>query len=94
MVIRSTTQALRVTCVTRYPVNGDYTSITHITAGGRRWTREQAIYQIDYVDKHSFYTEHNGKSAWVGVFEQNGRKYLRTYADNYWNNNLEALPLC
>jgi hypothetical protein len=27
----------------------------------------------------------------VGVFESNGVKYLRTYADGYWDDNLLAL---
>jgi len=30
--------------------------------------------------------------AEVGVYTDGTRKYLRTYADGSWNNNLSALP--
>ncbi len=61
--------------------------------GGWRMTKTEAIDAIE-SRRISFYTQVNGRRAEVGVFEQNNRKYLRTYADGYWDNNLEALPNC
>ncbi|WP_232216613.1 DUF3892 domain-containing protein [Brenneria nigrifluens] len=47
--------------------------------------------------QHTFYvSDSNGNRADVGVVDPgNGRKkYIRTYADGKWNNNLLSLPLC
>lgn len=63
--------------------------------GGWRMTKAEAIAEIETPQpRYQFFTEAYGKKAYVGVFERNGVKYLRTYADKVWNNNLEALPNC
>jgi hypothetical protein len=45
---------------------------------------------------HTFYVSEGGKRSEVGVVNPNdGRSpFLRTYADNYYNDNLLSLPEC
>jgi hypothetical protein len=96
MSITVGTQQVKVTCirVKTYNASG-YESITHIGGAGWIWDKERAIRELESpTPSYSFHTLVNGKRAEVGVFERDGQKYLRTYADGYWNNNLEALPLC
>jgi len=79
-----------VTCVTTNE-DGD---ITHLGGAKWRWTSGQVIESVEN-QTNTFHTLVGGKRAEVGVATaSNGRKYLRTHADGYWNNNLEALPQC
>jgi hypothetical protein len=55
--------------------------------------RSEAIQAIE-SKTYSFYTNVNGKVAYVGVQQGKYGKYLQTHADGYWNNNLLALPEC
>ena len=42
-----------------------------------------------------FYTKEGNASVWVGVkISAAGNKYLQTYADGIWRDNLLALPEC
>jgi hypothetical protein len=43
---------------------------------------------------NTFYTIVNNKRADVRVINGSNGKYLRTYADGYYNDNLLALPEC
>ena len=43
---------------------------------------------------NTFYTLVGGKRADVGVVNGANGKYVRTYADGVWNDNLLALPEC
>jgi len=83
-----------VTCITKPDRNSRHEHITHLGNPTGRWTRESVIGWIERKE-HSFHTSVNGKSAYVGVVTPaQGPKYLRTYADNEWNDNLLALPEC
>jgi len=41
--------------------------------------------------QHRFFVE-KGRIS-IGVYPRGGRKYLRSYKDGYWDNNLDNLPL-
>lgn len=92
---------VRITCITLSDTNALHEHITHVgspqfTPSGSRWSVSQVISAIENK-QHTFYvTNENGKRADVGVVDPgNGnRKYIRTYADKQWNNNLLALPRC
>ena len=45
-------------------------------------------------DPTSYYTEVNGKKAWVVVGIHKGREYLKTQNDGYSPDNLLSLPEC
>jgi hypothetical protein len=52
---------------------------------------------VRYIDgkEHRFYTDERGARAWVGVnTSRSGRRFLQTYADGVWRDNLLALPEC
>lgn len=46
---------------------------------------------VERINKNidSFFVNVNGKEIPVGVYKE---KWIRTYADGYWNNNLDNLP--
>jgi hypothetical protein len=47
------------------------------------------------TNAHGFYTQEGNASAWVGVrTSAAGNKFLQTYADGVWKDNLLALPEC
>lgn len=66
---------------------------------GKRWylPEDEIIAELQKPEstrRWNFYTEVNGKVAWVVVAEHNRRKYLKTTADGYAPNNLLSLPEC
>ncbi len=84
---------LQITCINKLPRTNTHEGITHV--GGVTWkhTREEAIRYIE-SKIHSYYTlGSNGRSD-VGVVNGANGKYLRTYANNQWNDNLLSLPEC
>jgi hypothetical protein len=83
-----------VTCINKVPRTNRFEGITHLgVAGLWKWTREQVIQSIENKS-NTFYTMVNGKRADIGVVNGPNGKYLRTYADGVWNDNLLALPEC
>ena len=92
---------VKIKCITLSGTNRIHEHITHVgsdqfTPAGTKWTVEDVIYSIEHR-LHTFYvTDSNGKRADVGVVDpKDGRKkYIRTYADGYYNNNLLSLPIC
>lgn len=86
-------QSIQVTAIGLGMSFTGHQGITHLQAGGIIWTSQQVVTEIDDVHRYSFYTSVGGSSAWVGVWTDFlGHKYLRTYANGIWNDNLEALP--
>jgi hypothetical protein len=74
--------------------DSSHEGITHL--GGTTWakkTRGQVVSDIDNKI-HTYYTLVGGKRANVGVVNGASGKYVRTYADGVWNDNLLALPEC
>jgi hypothetical protein len=59
-------------------------------------TRETAIQRIEGGnEKYYILDSKSGKKAYIGVVrERDKQPYLRTYADNTWNDNLLAQPEC
>jgi hypothetical protein len=84
---------LQVTCVNKQPRNDPYEGITHLGGSGWHWQRSQVIQSIENKT-NTFYTLVNGKRADVGVVNGSNGKYVRTYADGVWTDNLLALPEC
>ena len=56
-------------------------------------TRAEIVAWIENKDGKAYVQDAQGHRADVGVVTpQYGAKYLRTYADGVWTNNLLALP--
>lgn len=89
----------RITCIRKLDRFSSHEHITHVgnQAAGWIWSREDVIESIE-AKTNTFYVydDTKQKRSDVGVIYPNdGRKpYLRTYADNDWNDNLLSLPQC
>ena len=88
--------AVRITCVTKPDRNSAHDRITHVGGGGWKWPAENVVARIEAGTNTFFVIDAAGHRSNVGVVDPgNGRrKYLQTYADGDWNNNLLALPEC
>ncbi len=88
---------LLVDCINKQDRNSTHEGITHLggPGGGTRWkwTRQQVINSIE-AKTNTFYTKVDGKRADIGVVDGPNGKYVRTYADGKWNDNLLALSEC
>ncbi len=84
---------VQVLCINKQPRNDPHEGITHLGGSGWKWTRAEVVRSIE--DKsNTFFTRVNGKRANVGVVNGPNGKYVRTYADGVWNDNLLALWEC
>jgi hypothetical protein len=90
----------RIDCVNKPDRNSPHERITHV--GGPkpdatgRW-KDTVENVVTFIEKkeHRFYTREGNASAWVGVrTSQAGNKFVQTYADGVWKDNLLALPEC
>lgn len=84
---------VRVTCINKQPRNNTHEGITHLGGATWHWTRQDVINSIE-AKTNTFFTLVGGNRAEVGVVSGANGKYLRTYADGKWNDNLLALPEC
>lgn len=84
---------VQVTCINKQPRNDTHKGITHLGGATWRWTRAEVIASIE-AGTNTFYTRVNGSRAEVYVVDDPDGKYVRTYADGQWNNNLLSLPEC
>ncbi len=84
---------VQVTCINKQPRQNPYEGITHLGAANWKWTRQQVIESIE-AKTNTFYTLVNGNRGDIGVVNGTNGKYLRTYADGQWNDNLLSLPEC
>lgn len=84
---------VQVPCNNKQPRDNPHDGITHLGGSGWHWPRSQVIQSIENRT-NTFYKLVNGKRADVGVVEGPNGKYVRTYADGYYNDNLLALPEC
>ncbi|RFM35137.1 DUF3892 domain-containing protein [Chitinophaga silvisoli] len=82
-----------VTCINKNPRDNTHEGITHLGGYKWKWTRSEVIKSIE-EGTNTFYTFVKGKRADIGVVKGTYGKYLRTYADGQWNDNLLALPEC
>jgi hypothetical protein len=84
---------VQVTCINKQNRNSSYEGITHLGGAGWRWTRDQVITSIE-AKTNTFFTKVANNRSDIGVVNGANGKYLRTYADGNWNDNLLALPEC
>lgn len=84
---------VRVTCINRTSRNSTHEGITHLGGTGWKWAREQVIASID-AKSNTFFTLAGGKRADIGVVDGPTSRYVRTYADGVWNDNLLPLSEC
>jgi hypothetical protein len=84
---------VQVTCINKQPRDNTHEGITHLGGSGWRWTRKQVIDSIE-AKTNTFYTKVAGNRGNIGVVNGPNGKYLRTYADGKWNDNLLSLPEC
>jgi hypothetical protein len=87
---------VRVSCINKVPRYNPYEGITHLggpEGGGWKRTRGEVIALIE-GRTHTFYTLVDGNRGDIGVVDGPNGKYLRTYADGKWNDNLLSLPEC
>lgn len=82
-----------VTCISKPDRNSSHEHITHLGGHAWQWTTQEVIASIEN-GTNTFYTSVGGKRADIGVRERNGRKFVQTNADGYWNDNLLALDTC
>lgn len=84
---------VQVRCINKQPRNDPHEGITHLGGDQWKWTRQQVITSIE-AKTNTFFTYVGGKRADVGLVNGPNGKYVRTYADGKWNDNLLALPEC
>ena len=84
---------VQVTCINKQPRDNTHEGITHLGGPSWRWTRKQVIDSIE-AKTNTFYTLVAGNRGNIGVVNGQNGKYLRTYADGKWNDNLLSLPEC
>ena len=84
---------VQVVCINTTPGNRTHEGITHLGGSGWWWTRGEVIASIE-TRANTFYTLVGGKRAEVGLVNGLYGKYVRTYADGSYNDNLLALPDC
>ena len=84
---------IRVTCITKPARDSKHDAITHLGGSGWKWTKAQVIASIE-AKANTFHTLVNGNRGDIGVVNGTTGKYLRTYADGQWNDNLLSLPEC
>lgn len=95
--------SIRITCITK---SGGYHADPHHAISTLGWINEQSgstgnntrleIYDwIKNKNGVAYVRDSRGNSANVGTQEHaNGTRFLQTYADQVWTDNLLALPEC
>ena len=91
-------QQVRIECINKSPRQDPHLRIQNVggqNGNGTRWkmSEEQAIRSIE-AGEYSFWVHAGGRSVSVKVAEHEGRKYLKTEADDLQPNNLLSLPEC
>lgn len=82
---------VQVTCVDKS--DATHEGIRYVGGAGWRWPIADVIASIE-GKTNTFFVLAGGKRAEIAVVEGKHKKYLRTHADGYWNDNLLALPSC
>lgn len=84
---------VQVKCINKQPRNDPHEGITHLGGDGWKWPRQDVVTSIEN-GTNTFYTKVNGTRADIGVVNGPNGKYVRTYADGKWSDNLLALYEC
>jgi hypothetical protein len=84
-----------VSCISKKDRNSSHEGITHLgnPVANWKWTRAEVITSIE-SGSNTFYTLVQGNRGDIGVVDGPNGKYVRTYADGKWNDNLLSLPEC
>ena len=90
----------RIDCINKPDRNSRHERITHAGGpkpdGSGRW-KDTVANIIGFIERkeHRFYTQEGDSRAWVGVqVSAAGNKYIQTYANDRWTDNLLALREC
>lgn len=95
--------AIRVTCINK---SGGHHDDPHHAISDLGWMNDQTnetgkssrLQMYDWIKNKNgvvYVRDSRGNQARVGTREHaNGTKYLQTYADGVWTDNLLALPEC
>jgi len=95
--------AVRITCINK--ANGDHEN-PHVAISSLGWINEQnnergrstRVELYDWIKEKSgvaYVRDNAGNQVNVGTAEtSHGTKYVRTYRDKVWTDNLLALPEC
>jgi hypothetical protein len=90
----------RIDCINKPDRNSPHEHITHAGGpkpdGDGRW-RDSVPNIVRFIEnkEHRFYTKEGDASAWVGVrTSAAGNKFIQTFADGVWKDNLLALREC
>ena len=84
---------VQVNCINKTNRNSSHEGITHLGGRDWKWPRADVIASIE-AKTNTFFTLVQGVRADVGVVNGPNGKYVRTYADGKWNDNLLALLEC
>jgi hypothetical protein len=90
----------RIDCVNKPDRESRHESITHVGGprpeGTGRWKDTTAdVVKFIEAKERGYYTQEGGAKASVRVrTSATGHKYLQTYADGVWKDNLLALREC
>lgn len=84
---------VQVTCINKTPRDNPFEGITHLGGSSWHWPRDEVIRSIE-GKTNTFYTKVGSSRANIGVVDGPNGKYLRTYANGVWNDNLLSLPEC
>jgi Protein of unknown function (DUF3892) len=94
---------VRITCINKDGGNHENpnAAISYLgwtedgTGNTGKSTRLEMYDWIKHQNGKAYVRDANGNTAWVGTAETaGGTKYVRTYRDNTWTDNLLSLPEC
>ena len=83
----------QITCIRRRDPRSNHDGITHVGGAGWLWSVDEVVRSIESKTNTFFVRSTNSRSD-VGVVNGPTGKYLRTYANGQWNDNLLSLPEC
>lgn len=94
---------IRITCINKS--GGDHADPHHaisylgwVEDGSGKTEKSSRVQIYEWIKYHSgsaYVADSRGNKVWVRTREnQNGTRFLQTYADGKWTDNLLALPEC
>lgn len=95
--------AVRITCINKDGGNHNnphsaISKLGWVEDGTGKTGQSSRLEMYDWIkhrDGHAYVRDGNGNTARVGTAETaGGTKYVRTYRDSTWTDNLLALPEC